>query len=128
MKKQILTLDFDGVCHSYTSGWQGVDVIPDPPVDGLFPFLLEAQEHFEINIYSSRSSSVKGRWAMMDWFRNHYKEWLVDYPEKEGVELVLKYPATKPPAKVALDDRVLTFEGTWPDLETLIDFKPWNKK
>ena len=31
MPKPILCLDFDGVVHSYTSGWKGADVIPDPP-------------------------------------------------------------------------------------------------
>lgn len=27
--------DFDGVIHSYASGWQGVTEIHDPPVDGI---------------------------------------------------------------------------------------------
>jgi len=30
MSKPILCLDFDGVIHSYSSGWKGADVIPDP--------------------------------------------------------------------------------------------------
>ena len=29
-RKPILCLDFDGVIHSYISGWKGADVIPDP--------------------------------------------------------------------------------------------------
>ena len=30
-----VVFDFDGVVHSYTSGWQGEDTIPDPPVPGI---------------------------------------------------------------------------------------------
>jgi len=38
MSKPILLIDFDGVIHSYTSGWQGAGVISDPPVEGAFDF------------------------------------------------------------------------------------------
>ena len=31
MKKTVV-FDFDGVIHSYTSGWKGESVITDPPV------------------------------------------------------------------------------------------------
>ena len=68
MSKPILCLDFDGVCHSYTSGWQGADNIPDPPVEGLFEFLIEAHQHFSIHIYSSRSHQEGGIIAMNKWF------------------------------------------------------------
>ena len=30
-----VVFDFDGVVHGYTSGWQGEDTIPDPPVPGI---------------------------------------------------------------------------------------------
>src|SRR5882672_3079773 len=39
MRKPILCLDFDGVLHSYSSGWKGADVIPDAPTPGMAAFL-----------------------------------------------------------------------------------------
>ena len=35
----IICVDFDGVIHSYKSGWRGVAVIPDPPVPGAIEWL-----------------------------------------------------------------------------------------
>jgi hypothetical protein len=118
--KPILSLDFDGVCHSYTSGWQGADVISDPPVDGLFEFLNEAVEEFDIHIFSTRSQQEGGIDAMIDWLSEH--------DDDSGVIEFLSFPTEKPPAKVGLDDRVLTFTGDWPDIDDLVDFKPWNKE
>jgi hypothetical protein len=118
--KPILSLDFDGVCHSYTSGWQGADVIPDPPVDGLFEFLGEAVEEFSIHIFSTRSQQEGGIEAMQDWFAEHEGD--------SAVVSSLSFPTEKPPAKVGLDDRVLTFTGDWPDVDDLVDFEPWTEK
>ena len=40
--RPILCVDFDGVIHSYTSGWEGIDMIPDPPVEGAIKWLWRA--------------------------------------------------------------------------------------
>ena len=73
--RPILCLDFDGVCHSYISGWKGAAVVPDPPVDGLFEFLLDASQYFDTVIFSSRSQQEGGTAAMHDWCIKHYKPW-----------------------------------------------------
>ena len=65
---RILVLDFDGTVTTYASGWQGVDVCPDPPVPGLEAFLREALQHFAVHIHSSRSCEIVGRQAMGLWF------------------------------------------------------------
>ena len=39
----------------------------------------------------------------------------------------LTFPEHKPPAMVTLDDRSITFTGTWPDVETLRAFQPWTR-
>ena len=40
-------LDFDGVIHSYASGWQGTTVIHDPPVDGMREAIAEIRKEYK---------------------------------------------------------------------------------
>jgi hypothetical protein len=123
-RKPILALDFDGVCHSYTSGWKGAAVIPDPPVLGLFQFLERAVLDFEVNIWSSRSNQDGGIQAMKSWFFHYCPPEYVAL----GVLDELRFPTEKPPAFVGLDDRVIQFQGEWPSINFLKNFKPWNQK
>ena len=126
MKKPILCLDFDGVCHSYSSGWQGADVIPDPHVPGLFEFLEQACKVFEVQIFSSRSGQPGGKDAMALWFVEERRRWRES--GGQGSEtLEISFPDEKPPAFVTIDDRAVTFTGEWPPVEMLANFKPWNK-
>jgi hypothetical protein len=77
MRKKIVLFDFDGVLHSYKSGWQGATKITDPPVEGALEFLcsLTLSEEYATCIYSSRSSKFGGRTAMRRWLAGHlFKE------------------------------------------------------
>lgn len=126
--KPILSLDFDGVIHSYTSKWAGAEVIPDPPVPGAIDFLREAVKHFRVCIYSTRSETEAGRSAMAQWLGY----WGLEERQSDDEELAwmseIEFPSTKPTALVGIDDRILTFEGEWPSMERLLAFKPWNKR
>ena len=129
MKKPILLVDFDGVIHSYTSGWAGADAILDGPVPGAFQFLYAATAVFDVNIYSSRSSQAGGIRAMRQWF-DHFA------PKDPDSHLMspkwwrndLSFPTQKPAAFLTIDDRAFCFQGVWPDLDELRRFKPWNKQ
>jgi hypothetical protein len=114
--KPILVLDFDGVIHSYTSGWKGADVIPDPPVDGAAEFIREAVKHFRVAIFSSRSHQSGGIAAMKTWCAQRLP----------GVDQI-EWPTEKPAAFITIDDRALTFDGSWPAIDDLKSFQPWNK-
>lgn len=127
--KPILCLDFDGVCHSYTSGWKGADVIPDEYVEGLFEFLESVKNDFDVQVFSSRSNQEGGCEAMVAWFVTQRRLWR----ERNGTTddrapLTIGFPKEKPPAFVGIDDRVLTFRGVWPSLDELKNFRPWNAK
>jgi hypothetical protein len=128
-RKPILCLDFDGVIHSYATGWTGADHIHDKPVDGAMKFLTDAVEHFDVHIYSSRSNQAGGIRAMKKWVeRELFAYWGAHATVADDTFAALKWPKEKPPALVTIDDRAICFDGTWPSLETLKGFKPWNKR
>ena len=130
MAKPILCVDFDGVIHSYTSGWKGDDVIPDPPVEGALLWLLAALDHFNVQIYSSRSKTMGGRHAMQEWLR----VWADKEFPKDDADRLFKgvlFAWQKPAAFLTIDDRAITFKGDWQEFRLqprqLLEFKPWNK-
>lgn len=130
----IICVDFDGVIHSYTSGWKGVSVISDQPVEGAIEWIMDhlpvpdaicaMAPRYEgpiVQIYSSRSKSWFGRRAM--------KKYLIKngLPESYITEGILKFPTKKPAAFLTIDDRAICFNGTFPTTEEMMSFKPWNK-
>lgn len=150
MSRPILCLDFDGVLHSYTSGWKGALRIPDPPVEGALEWLVGALDHFTVAILSSRSHRWFGRFAMKGWLRTNLVQLALKYDEtpwwwrnriartafadpwgdevQYAADMVIheiKWPLHKPPAMVTIDDRALTFTGEWPAYGALAGFKPW---
>lgn len=129
MGKPILCLDFDGVIHSYSSGWKGADTIPDPPVDGAMSFIWNAADHFRVAVFSSRSNQKGGLKAMQDWLWKHFTEyWGPHQTEARDKLAEIEWPLEKPAAMVTIDDRAVMFTGEWPKIDDLLAFKPWNKK
>ena len=60
--KRTVVFDFDGVIHSYTSGWKGQSVIPDPPVPGIKEAIAEIRDAgYEVVVVSTRCASVQGQ-------------------------------------------------------------------
>lgn len=126
MSKPILCLDFDGVIHAYTSGWQGMSIIADPPVPGAIEFIERALEHFTVAIYSSRSRSFRGRRAMKRWLEERVEEYHGGADTyTDDFLLMIKWPWFKPSAFVTIDDRAIPFNGTFPTIESLRFFRPW---
>jgi hypothetical protein len=118
--KKTIVVDFDGVLHSYASGWKGATVVTDAPVEGALDWLAAAVERFDVAIYSSRSREKGGIEAMRDWLaREGLAERVLDQ---------LKFPRTKVPAHVYIDDRGWRFEGTFPALDVLDELEPWFKR
>ncbi len=140
---RIVLLDFDGVLHSYRSGWQGPRTIPDPPVPGMLKWLerffwdycrppdrlcaMAPDMPYEVQIFSSRSRYWGGRKAMKAWMNRHGFDGALfsSLPGEDGI----KFPLKKPPAWVTIDDRAICFKGTPEGLtEEIQNFTPWMKR
>lgn len=124
-------IDFDGVLHSYSSGWQGKSSIPDSPNPGAIEFLqnLIEDEDIEPVIWTSRvhcgeneapAESENAKVAIRQWF---YLQGL----SPDEIQN-LKITNEKPPAVLIIDDRAFHFQGEFPSVEFIHEFQPWSKK
>lgn len=115
--KKTVVFDFDGVIHSYTSGWKGEGVIPDPPVPGIKEAINEIRTAgYEVVVVSTRCASVQGHGAV--------RAWLLD----NGIQ-VDAVKMEKPPAIAYIDDRAICFDGNSEELLNKISsFEPWYEK
>ena len=132
MSTRILCLDFDGVIHSYKSGWQGVWTIGDPPVPGAIEFIREMAGEpdefgpearpgpFRVAILSSRSKYPLARTRM--------KLWLLKHGLEPGYfhDGLVYFPLFKPAAHLTIDDRAIQFKGVWPRLVDVLQFRAWD--
>lgn len=121
MNKPILCLDFDGVIHKYSRGWQDGSIY-DGITEGFVEWATEAKDFFQLVIYSSRSKTPEGIEAMKEWLAAQWAD-----EERIGVS-DFEFASEKPPSFITIDDRALTFNGDWGsyDSEQLLKFKPWN--
>ena len=111
---QTICFDFDGVIHSYTSGWQGVDNIPDPPTEGCKETinLLKKKGH-RIVVHSTRCQTQEGREAIGNYLLTHDIE----------VDEICTH---KPAAIIYIDDRAIQFNGNWNEtMESISNFDHW---
>lgn len=113
-KRKTVVFDFDGVIHSYTSGWKGEDVIPDAPVPKIKEAIYQIRKAgYEVVVVSTRCATNKGFVA-------------VDKYLFENGIVVDRICREKPPAVVYIDDRAICFDGKSDELlEKIENFKTW---
>ena len=119
--KPIISVDFDGVIHGYQSWSHGPRTISDPPVSHAIEWLTAMVKNgdYAIVIFSSRNKFLFARTAM--------KKWLRKYGMEKDILKKIKFPRTKPNAKIQIDDRVIRFEGEFPSISIIDNFQPWNR-
>ncbi len=147
MNKKRICIDFDGVLHSYVSGWQGHENACDPPTPGAMAFLIEMIDRYELVVHSARSQYEMGLQVMWDYLREHLSEhfeaeiWRI-WPDGEprvikaaadakAADLVkrIEFVSRKPAAHLYIDDRGWRFDGNnWPTAQEIEAFVPWMER
>src|SRR3990167_2898149 len=100
--QKAICLDFDGTIHAYTSGWQGDDIVHDPPIDGAAEAchaLVEAG--WKLYVLSSRTNL------------NPVVDWLIEH---QFHPMILT--RVKPIAVAYVDDRGIRFTN-WSDIRKI---------
>lgn len=112
--KPTVVFDFDGVIHSYRSGWQGAGVIPDPVVPGVANAINDLRERgYMVVVVSTRCADTEGMEAVKR------------YLAKNGI-IADGVLAEKPPALCYVDDRAICFRGNAGKLVSQVEsFKTW---
>lgn len=118
-----IAIDFDGVIHSYSRGWQGGEIY-DPPVEGTREALTELRaKGWKIYIFSTRTNKI--------YHKNDnppQEERMKTYLEEHGIPYDKIWSFGKPMADIYLDDRALNFRGKWVDsLQEIEQFQVWNR-
>ena len=94
-KESTLAIDFDGVVHRYSRGFQGLQNAYDIPTPGTEESLIELQRRgFRLIIVSSRPTDV-------------IEEWLIKYNLRHYFDEVTNI---KQPAKYYIDDHAVYFD------------------
>jgi hypothetical protein len=98
-----VAVDFDGVLHPYTEGWQGSVPVDEAPIAGAEAFLEGLKDDgFRVVVFSTRADHPAGLDGIRRWLWKWQLECFVD-----------DITAGKPAAVAYVDDRAVPFTGDW---------------
>ena len=105
-----ILLDLDGVLNTYDGNYEENNI---PPIkSGAKKFLENISLKYNVVIFTTRNKNITKRWLENN-NCNHF---------------VKKITNKKEPSFLIIDDRCLTFKGSYEDIIFQIEnFKPWYK-
>lgn len=146
MKKGTIAIDFDGVIHKYSKGWQDGSIY-DVELENVFTCIATLMDSgYSVFVFSTRNSRQIKRWLQSKIMISEYeKEGMGNDPNKWvgmrygftckcipfwkkfwNERYVLGITKRKLPAHCYVDDRALKFEGNWlKTFEDILSFKTY---
>ncbi len=137
-----IAIDFDGVIHKYSKGWQDGKCY-DVPVDGVFKAIrLFMDAGYSVFIFSTRDAKQIVRWMKENTYETDYEyngmggdpgdyrypkfgftvEKIPFWKKFWNKQNVIGVTKRKLPAACYIDDRAITFEGNWEAMYDRVQF------
>lgn len=105
--KKTIAVDFDGVIHGYSKGWQDGSIY-DPPIPGVQEALAKLREEFIVVIWSTRCHDRVINGVAQ---KNQVQE-VVEYLDRHGIPHDGVYSGEgKPFCACLIDDRAVRFRS-----------------
>lgn len=122
MEKKTICIDFDGVIHDYSKGWQGEDVFGQMIANADTGTSVLKEKGWTIIIFTTRKKTEKLEKWLKD--NNIVYDYINENPEQP------EQSSGKVIADVYLDDRGVCFRGRWDAwlLREIVDFEPWQEQ
>ena len=99
-----IAIDFDGVLHRYSKGWQDGQIY-DPPTEGAVETWNKLKENYDLVVFTAREGDEQRIFSWM---------------HQNGFDIELESVTNKKPkAFLYIDDRAIRFTN-WKDVEDLI--------
>ena len=110
VSKKTILIDLDGVLNTYTGNFDP-NFIP-PIKDGAVEFLKNLSKNYEIKLFTTRNKLLASRWLI-----------------ENGIDVYFQdITNTKDVCYLYVDDRCITFDGSFTSLKNKIEnFKVWFK-
>lgn len=122
-----VAIDFDGVIHQYSKGWQDGTCYDIPVMDAFDSIRQLQDEGYSVFILSTRKAE-----SIYDWLQKHKAPFAFGVMSEEAqfwnVKGIVGITNKKLPAHVYIDDRAILFKGNWGDIMgTVTGFKTWQE-
>lgn len=126
-----ICVDFNGVMHDHRNAPKGI-VLPDSPaIPGAIEWAIKASEHYRLVFLSARFGApgvdgFEARKAAALWLiaKGIDRSQITHQPDFRGRYVIA---SVRPPCHITIDDRAWRFDGRFPTVEEIAEFRPWNR-
>lgn len=122
MEQKTICIDFDGVIHDYSKGWQGEDVFGQMIPNADTGTATLKKNGWTIIIFTTRKKTAKlEKWLAENNISYDHINENPNQPEHTSGKII---------DDVYLDDRGVCFRGRWDSwlIRDIIDFEPWQEQ